>query len=191
MSSSSNKKNIVDDVDFDDSVAGDIKNVDGVDGVDGADGVDDNEIEEEAEQLKISKEFQEMVIKFVKLDDLVRKKEKDIKELKIQRKPCEDFILTYLDKVGENTIDITNGKLRKNKSETKVPLNQNIIKDAIKEKVADPKVVEDILTLMDTMRPMNVRTNLKRTGKHVKALEKTKKVADKVVNAESKSDKKE
>ena len=36
-----------------------------------------NEITDE-EQIKISKEFQEQVVKFVKLDDLVRKREKEI-----------------------------------------------------------------------------------------------------------------
>lgn len=153
---SSNKKHITNDIDYDS-----ISNLSDINKT----GDENDNLDGDGEQLKISKEFQEMVIKFVKLDDFIRKKEKEIKELKLQRKPCEDYILNYLDKVGESTIDITNGKLRKNKSETKVPLNQNIIRDAIKEKVTDPKIVEDIVTLMDTLRPTNVRTNLKRTGK--------------------------
>jgi hypothetical protein len=149
--SSQNTQKVLADMDFEESVHD-----------------DKQALEDEAEQLKISKEFQEMVVKYVKLDDMSRKKEKEIKELKALRKPCEDFILKYLEKIGETTIDITNGKLRRNKSETKIPLSQDIIKDAIKEKVADPKVVEEIVKLMDTMRPTNVRTNLKRTGKRTK-----------------------
>lgn len=133
------------------------------------DDVDD--IEKEAERVKITKEFQEMVVKFVKIDDLVRRKEKEIRELKNQRKPCEAFILEYLDQIGETTIEITGGKLRKNKSETKVPLSQDIIKDAINEKIKDPMEVEQILALMDNLRPKSERINLKRTalrGKRVK-----------------------
>lgn len=130
-----------------------------------------DEIEKEAEQLKITKEFQEMVVKFVKMDDLIRKKEKEVKELKTQRKPCEAFILEYLDKIGETVIEITGGKLRKNKSETKTPLTQEVIKDAIMEKIKDPLEVEQIISLMDTLRPKTERVNLKRTalkGKRVK-----------------------
>ena len=122
--------------------------------------------EDEGEEKKVvlSKEFQETVIKFVKIDDIVRKKEKELKELKNQRKPYEKYILDYLETVNENVIDISTGKLRKNKFETKVPLTLDIMRNAIKEKVKDVKVVEDIIKLMDTLRPKNVRINLKRTS---------------------------
>lgn len=130
---------------------------------------DDAEIDKEAEQLKVSKEFQENVIKYIKLDDLIRKKEKEMKELKSQRKPCEDFILKYLDKVGENIIEVTGGKLIRNKSETKQKLSNDIIKEAIADKIIDPKKVEEIIELMETLRPKNVRVNLKRTASRGKS----------------------
>lgn len=115
---------------------------------------------------EITKEFQEMVIKYVKLDDLIRKREEEIKELKHQRKPCEKFILDYLEKINENVIEITNGKLRKNKFQTKVPLNRDIIKHVILEKIKDPKIVEEMMEMMDNLRPTKIRVNLKRTSKH-------------------------
>ena len=90
--------------------------------------------------------------------------------MKTQRRPCEEFILKYLEKVGESTVEITNGKLRKNQCESKVPLNQEIIKDAITDKVGDPQITEDIIRKMDAMRPVKTRTNLKRTGKRQKEL---------------------
>lgn len=125
--------------------------------------MDDNDEEKAISQMNISKEFQENVIKYVKMDDLVRRKEKEIKELKAQRKPCEDFILSYLEQVGENVIEITNGKLRRNKSETKVALNQDIIKKAIATKIQDPKQIQEVMMTMETLRPLNTRVNLKRT----------------------------
>ena len=117
---------------------------------------------------EINKEFKEAVIKFVKIDDLIREKEEELKELKKQRKPNEEYILTYLEKINENIIDITEGKLRRNKSETKTALNRDIIKKAILDTIKDQKLTEEILTNMDNMRPMKTSINLKRTGKHKK-----------------------
>jgi len=122
-----------------------------------ADSTDDND-------PKITKEFHENVIKYVKLDDLIRKKESEIRELKNSKKPCEKFILDHLDKLGENIIEITNGKLRKNKAETKVPLTVDIIKDTLIDKLTNPELVDEIMKTMDKSRPKTVRVNLKRTS---------------------------
>ena len=94
----------------------------------------------------------------------MRKKQQEMSELREQRKPCEQYILKYLDNVNENVIEITNGKLRKNKSETKAAVSQDVMKVAISEKIKDPKIVEEILKLMEEKRPMNTHVNLKRTG---------------------------
>ena len=141
------------------------------DDVSDLDELSEETIDKEAQQVQISKQFQEYVVKFVKLDDLIRKKQNEITELKSQRKPCETYILKYLDEINENVIDITNGKLRKNKAETKVPLSQEIIKHAIIQKVKDPTMVEEIIKLMDK-RPTSVRVNLKRTSAREKRLKK-------------------
>lgn len=130
---------------------------------DSIDSQNSNNHDDNAEDLKISKEFQENVIKFTKIDDLMRQKQKELTELRNQRKPCEEFIIKYLDQIDEQVIEISNGKLRKNKSETKVPINQDIIKEAIETKVKDPKIVSEIIEAMDELRPKNVRVNLKRT----------------------------
>lgn len=122
----------------------------------------DDDIEKEAEDLQITEEFKEQVIRYVKFDDLIKKKNEEIKELKSKRKPCEEYILKYLDREDISCIDINDGKLRKNKSETKVPLTYDQIKDSIGKKVVDPKIVTDILKLMDE-RPKKVNVNLKRT----------------------------
>lgn len=120
------------------------------------------------DELKISKEFQENVIKFVKLDDLMRKKQQELSELREQKKPCEEYILKYLDSIDENVINITDGKLRKNKSETKTSINQDIIKKAISKKITDQKLLDEILKEMEESRPTNTHVNLKRTGVKIK-----------------------
>tara|TARA_B100002019_G_C21237599_1_gene583651 strand:- start:838 stop:1305 length:468 start_codon:yes stop_codon:yes gene_type:complete len=129
---------------------------------------DSDEIEDEAEKINVSKEFEEKVIKYVKLDNLIRKKNAEIKELKEQRKPCEEFILKYLDSIGQNTIDITGGKLRRNKSETKTSINNDIIKKSLTEKIKDPMAVEEILKIMEENRPLKTSINLKRTNERAK-----------------------
>jgi len=123
----------------------------------------DEQIEQEARELRITREFQENVIKYVKLDDLIRNREKEVRELKKQRKPCEEYILNYLERVDENIIEITNGKLRRNKCATKVPLTKAIIKSALIEKIRDPLKVDELLVLMNELRPKKERINLKRT----------------------------
>ena len=126
------------------------------------DTISDDEIENDAEELQVSKEFQENVIKYVKLHDLIQKRNDEIRELKKQKKPCEEFILRYLDKVDVGHVDITDGKLRKNKSENKVPLSQDIIKNAIGSKITDPILINEIIKSIEN-RPTKSQTNIKRT----------------------------
>lgn len=136
--------------------------------IDKEDSISDEDDNETIDDVKVPKEFQENVVKFVKIDDLIRKKQEELSELKKQRKPCEEFILKYLDKTDLNTIEITDGKLRKNKSETKKALSQDIIKDTLTELLKDPLKVDEALKKMEDKRPLNVHTNLKRTGKREK-----------------------
>jgi len=152
-----------DDISFDSNDPDDT-NENGSSGNDNDNGDSNVPAEKSINEIKISKEFQENVVKFVKLDDLMKKKQQEMTELREQKKPCEQFILKYLDDVNENVIEITDGKLRKNKSETKSAINQDIMKLAISEKIKDPQIVEDILKLMEEKRPMNSNVNLKRTG---------------------------
>jgi len=121
--------------------------------------------EKKSQAVSVSKEFQENVVKFVKVDDLIKKKQEELSELKDKKKACEKFILKYLDDVGENVIDITNGKLKKNKTESKTPINQDIMKKAISEKISDPTVIEEILKSMEDKRTTNTNVSLKRTGR--------------------------
>src|SRR5579883_956610 len=99
--------------------------------------IDDNEsrkIKDEAKDNYITNEFREKIKAYVVIDDAIRKKQDEIKELKTKRKPCEDYILRFLQKSQNNYVDIGVGKLIKNESETKAPLKLDIIKEAISEK---------------------------------------------------------
>ena len=121
---------------------------------------------EEANKLssiKITKEFQENVIKYVKLDDLIKQKQEELSELKEQLKPCEQYIISSLDTLNESSIGITNGTLIKKKVEKKSPLNQEIIKAGLLKKLKDANAVEELLKLIEGERSSTTRTDLKRT----------------------------
>jgi len=132
----------------------------------------DEEIEntsaEEIEKAELSKEFKESVQKYIKIDDLIRKKRKEIKDLQDEKKPHETIIINYLGTKGENEIIINGGKLIRNQSETKQPITKDIMKDAIKKKVNNIDAVDDILKAMQELRPIKKRIYLKRTSKKTK-----------------------
>ena len=120
---------------------------------------------EDLADVKITREFQENVQKYVKIDDLIKKKQGEIKELKLKKTPCEKHILKFLEEVDENVIDISDGKLRKNKSTTKKKITEDVMKAAISEYVKDPIQVAAILESMESKRAEVTHVNLKRTAK--------------------------
>lgn len=122
----------------------------------------DQESEEENE-VPVSKEFEENVIKFIQYDDLIRKKTEEISELKKKRDPCKKFVLDYLDNIGQTTIDVNGGKLRKNKFTAKQQLTTDIMKDTLITILGNPQTVEQIVKLLDINRPIKERVDLKRT----------------------------
>jgi len=112
---------------------------------------------------EITEEFVEVVKSWVSIDDEIRKKLIEIKELKDERKEFETFILEYMDKINESVIDISDGKLRKNKSNTKGGLKQESIQTALLDITKDTnKAMEMTKYIMDN-RPTTERVNLKRT----------------------------
>jgi len=132
-----------------------------------------NDITSEAKENNLTYEFREKVKRFLFIDDTIRTKREEIKELQRLRKPCEDFILGYLENQEEKIINTpTAGKLIKNESTTKARLKMDIIKEAILEKTKNEKIfdteekynrfLDSILDLMDKKRPMQKRVNLKR-----------------------------
>jgi hypothetical protein len=123
----------------------------------------DNDTVEEKKDFHVSKEFEENVIKFTQYDDLIRKRTEEIAELKKKRDPCKKYVLDYLQKINETTIEINDGKLRFNKFETKQPLTQDIIKTCITKVIDNPQTAEKIMKDMDDSRPMKERIDLKRT----------------------------
>lgn len=133
-------------------------------------GLSDDELShaESLDTVSISKEFKENVVKYIKYDDLIKQKQDELNNLKEQRKPCEAFILKYLDQINQTTISVSDGKLMKKKTESKKPLSQDIINAVLLDKIKDPKKVEEIIKSMDGKRLTVENVNLRRTRQLVK-----------------------
>lgn len=133
----------------------------------------ENNNEEEEEEITISDETKEKIAKYISIDNIIRQKQEDIKELKKQKVPLEKYILEYMKKNDIPSFNLESGKLIFNRSTTKGPLTIDTISDSInelsKKVLKDDKktstFTNDILKLMDEKRANRVKINLKRTFK--------------------------
>ena len=141
----------------------------------------DAEVESESDK---SSQFKEKVMKFVKVDNLLREKTKkvkklldeiveleqlkdDVKELKEQRKPLEEFILDYLDKNNATHVNLKDGKLTMSKTKSNSDLKLDLIKESINEGINQKNlttpqdITEKIIELIDAKR--TIKTSLRRS----------------------------
>jgi len=70
-----------------------------------------------------------------------------------------------LERLGESNVNITGGKLRINQYESKEGLKEDLIKEALSEKIKDPTIIEFIFEKINEKRIANgkVQKSLKRT----------------------------
>ena len=115
------------------------------------------------DKSKITEEFVEMVKCRVKLDDEIRDLQNKIKTLKSDKKDYESFILEYMDKIDEKVIEISDGKLRQNKSNTKTGLKEQNVQSALFELTQDSNKAFEMTKYIMNKRPTVERVNLKRT----------------------------
>ena len=112
---------------------------------------------------QVTEEFIEMVKAWVKIDDEIRNYAVKVKELKKDRKEYEEFILEYMETIGEKVINITGGNLRKNKSKTKSGLKPEHIQNVIYEQTKDSAQAVQLTKAIMDKRPTTEHINLKRT----------------------------
>ena len=116
----------------------------------------------------ITEEFKEVVVNWVKIDDDIRSLNQKIKDLKDEKKEFEVFILEYMNTINESTINISDGKLRLNRSKTKAPLKEENIQSALLDITKDSNKALELTKYIFQSRPLTERVNLKRTKNRVK-----------------------
>ena len=124
---------------------------------------EDDEEEDEEGKYELNDEFRNKVIAYVKADDKIREIQNSLKEHRKNKKDAEEAILRHLERLGENMINITGGKLRKNQYESKEALKSEYIKEAISDKIKDVIAVEEILQKMESKRKLKINVSIKRT----------------------------
>lgn len=123
----------------------------------------DSESENNDAQAKVTNEFKNKVLKWVQLDDDLRKVRARSRELTKEKKQYEDFILNFLESVDEKVVEIKDGKLRRNVSKTKAPLKKVGILAALTQITGDATKAKEMTEHILNSRPDVERVNLKRT----------------------------
>ena len=126
---------------------------------------DSGDSDSEEHQYEYTEEFKNKVKQFVKNDDRIRELQSELKILNNAKKASETEIMKHLERLGETNINITGGKLRINQYESKEGLKEDIIKEALSEKIKDPKIIEFIFEKINEKRTAGgkVQMSLKRT----------------------------
>jgi ABC-type transporter lipoprotein component MlaA len=112
------------------------------------------------EELK--KKFKNIVIAWVQLDDKIKTINSELKNMKDEKKQYEDFILDFMEKYNENMITLSNGVLKKNVSQTKQSINEEMINEAIEEFTKDAEQAYTITQKIIQKRQVNEKVSLKR-----------------------------
>mgnify|MGYP006420303201 CR=1 FL=1 len=123
----------------------------------------DNNSDTTEDTKPVSSEFKDLVVTWVEIDDKIRKLNAQLKEFKDEKKDYEQSVLSYLEKIGENVIEISDGKLRRNVSKTKGALKHEIIQSALTDCTDDPEKAFQMTNYIMNKRPIVERINLKRT----------------------------
>ena len=108
-----------------------------------------------------------MVVKYTEADNIARNLKKETAKQNKIMKDMNEKILIHLEKMGENHINIEDGKLIKNKYKSKGSLNQDMIEETLKENFKDPKIILKIMESIEEKKVKNEKTRiqLKRTFK--------------------------
>ena len=98
-------------------------------------------------------------------DNDIRDHRLKIKELNSKKDASQIEIMKHLERLGDNFIKINGGSLRINQYESKAGLKETLIKEAIQDKIKNPKVAEEIMENIDDKREnqKKIQKSLKRT----------------------------
>ena len=114
-------------------------------------------------EKKISPEFIQSVKKYLEVDDKIREIKELTKNLNLEKKTQEDFILKYLQSIDEKVIDVKDGKLRKSISKSQVPLKKEHILKSLTDIIGDSLKATTMTDQIIKSRPTVEHITLKRT----------------------------
>ena len=123
----------------------------------------DNNNPDENIQEKVTADFKNKVLKWLAIDDQIREMRAKSKDLTKQKKEHEEFILSFLENVGEKELAVSDGKLRRNVSKSKKPISKEWIQKSLNQLIQDKTKANTITDHIINNRETVERVNLKRT----------------------------
>jgi hypothetical protein len=137
-----------------------------------------DEISQRGKEKFFKTELMEKIIKYIKIDDTIKEKQKEIRDqvkcLKEQKNDMEGYIIKYLENINQEFVNIENtAKLTKTTSITKGAIKldnmSTSLVDTIKKQNINldtkkiSELVDSFLETVDKNRPTKTKTYIKRT----------------------------
>ena len=118
-------------------------------------------------------DLKEMIINWLALDDKIKEISATIKDMNLEKKQFESYILDYMTKLNKPTIDTTSGKLIKDEKKTKKGLKEDMVTTALTEITGDKQKAAEFTKYIFDKRPEVDNIKLKRMKLPIKGGKKT------------------
>lgn len=145
-------------------------------------GGDESSSDSEGDEDDLPARFKENVVKYIKYDDLIRKKKeevnkinKEIRTLKVQQSDCDTSVKEYMVKNKFDKIDTGKGILKLQTTQKKGGIKADIVKNAVLETAINNKLfknektlklmVDDVMKCVESKLPVKEDVKLVRRKK--------------------------
>jgi len=149
-----------------------------------------DDLDQEATDNYVKEVVMDRIIKYIKIDDLIKKKEEEhrtfMKTIKEGRTKLEQFIIGYLDNIDEEYVQLgKQNKLTKAIKESKQPIKTDIIKEVLKIEFKEKgfcdntqqieKMVEEFIIKIEEKREIKTKKTLSRSNPEKESAKEEKK----------------
>ena len=107
-------------------------------------------------------DLKEMIINWLALDDRIKETSATVKEMNLEKKQFESYILDYMTKLNKPCIDTTSGKLIKDEKKSKKGLKEDMVTTALTEITGDKIKAAEFTKYIFDKRPEVENIKLKR-----------------------------
>jgi len=118
-------------------------------------------------------DLKEMIINWLALDDKIKEISATVKDMNLEKKQFESYILDYMTKLNKPTIDTTSGKLIKDEKKTKKGLKEDMVATALTEITGDKHKAAAFTKYIFDKRPEVDNIKLKRMKLPIKGKKNT------------------
>ena len=118
-------------------------------------------------------DLKEMIINWLALDDKIKEISATVKDMNLEKKQFESYILDYMTKLNKPTIDTTSGKLIKDEKKTKKGLKEDMVATALTEITGDKVRAAEFTKYIFDKRPEVDNIKLKRMKLPIKGKKNT------------------